>query len=135
METLADIKKAIQPMLSKWAAQTDLEIRRRQLKSGEVDWCPKRGAKDWLSLRSDKKNHSFAIAVEGQDDGSEHKNALKGFAVQLQGFISAQFGQAVPVKIEWSGIPSYVSYSVSSGESSSTLFRGEELAVDPDDWF
>ena len=149
--TLADIKKVIQPMLSKWAATFDLATQRARFDRGEgfQGYRPTRGAKNWVSLRSDKKLHTFEIGTQDPDDENEYNTALKAYAAFLEEFIELNFDQKVPVTI--GRIPTYISGTVTSGESSSTMFRGEELteplepssamvreiepAEDPDDWF
>jgi len=134
--TLAEIKKVIQPMLSKWAAQFDLTVQRRKYHNGELSqfqtWLPKRGAKNWVSLRSDKKLHIFEIGVQRPDVETEHNMAVKEYAKVLEQFIKDTFKQDVPVTI--GRIPTYTSGTVTSGESSSAVFRGEEI-TDPEEWF
>jgi hypothetical protein len=132
--TLADIKKVIQPMLSKWAAVTDLAIMRQKWENGELpNWPqPKRGSKNWLSLRSNKKMHIFEIGTQSPNEDNRHNIELKRYAQFLEEFIELNFGQTVPVVIGM--IPAYAS-TVTSGESSSTVFRGEELTDDPEEWF
>ena len=125
--TLAEIKKFVQPLLSKWAAAFDLEVMRRKFDNGELGtaWTcrPKRGAKNWVSLRSDKKTHTFEIGVQDPNDDNEYTVALRKYATHLERLIEEKFDQKVPVSI--GRIPTYT-----SGESSSTVFRGEELNDD-----
>ena len=132
--TLAEIKKVIQPMLSKWAAMTDLAIQRERWDNGEYDkeiWPrPKRGAKNWVSLRSDRLRHAFEIGTQNSGANDPHNIALKKYTLFLEQFIEQQFDQKVPVEI--GTIPTY---TVTSGESSSTVFRGEEQTGELDDWF
>jgi hypothetical protein len=133
--TLAEIKKAIQPLLSEWAAAFDLDVMRRKFDNGELgpSWTcrPKRGARNWLSLRSDRKTHTFEIGIQNFDDENEYTIATKKYAKHLEQLIEKMFDQRVPVNI--GRISTYYCGTVTSGESSSTVFRGEELG--DDDWF
>jgi hypothetical protein len=131
--TLADIKKVIQPMLSKWAALADLAIQREKFKNGDPHqpYQPRKGRKNWVSLRSDKKLHTFEIGTQDPNKEDAHNTALKAYAIFLEKFIELNYNQKVPVTIGC--IASYG--TVTSGESSSTVFRGEELAEDPEEWF
>jgi hypothetical protein len=133
--TLAEIKKFVQPLLSKWAASFDLAVMRRKFDNGELgtSWTcrPKRGAKNWVSLRSDKKTHTFEIGIQNPDEENEYTIATRKYAKHLEQLIEEKFDQKVPVNI--GRIPTYTSGTVTSGESSSTVFRGEELG--DDDWF
>lgn len=145
--TLADIKKVIQPMLSEWAATFDLATQRAAFDRGEgyQGYRPKRGYKNWVSLCSYKKLHILEIRTCKRNDENEYNIALKAYATFLEEFIELNFDKKVPVRV------AYTSGTVTSGESSSTMFRGEELteplepssamvremepAEDPDDWF
>jgi hypothetical protein len=121
--TLADIKKVIQPMLSKWAAMFDLATQRARFDRGEgfQGYRPKRGYKNWVSLCSYKKLHILEIRTCKSNDENEYNIALKAYATFLEEFIELNFDQKVPVRL------AYTSGTVTSGESSSTVFCGEEL--------
>ena len=130
--TLAEIKKFIQPLLSKWAAAFDLAVMREAFDKGELGsswtWRPKRGAKNWVSLRSDKKTHTFEIGIQEPDAENIYTIAVRKYAKHLEQIIEEEFNQKVPVNI--GRIPTYICGTVTSGESSSTVFRGQEIDED-----
>jgi hypothetical protein len=128
--TLAEIKKHIQPMLSRRAEKFDLTVMRRKYDNGELSpsWPrPKRGAKNWLSLRSDKRTYTFEIAVAASE-GSEYYVAVQEVAKLFEKEIAEIFGQTVPIRI--SKMPEYI---VTSGAHSAevTVANGSE----EDDFF
>jgi len=135
--TLAEIKKVIQPLLSKWAAAFDLAVMREAYDKGELGsswtWRPKRGAKNWVSLRSDKKTHTFEIGIQDPDNENIYTIAVRKYAKHLEQIIEEEFNQKVPVNI--GRIPTYICGTVTSGESSSTMFRGEMVEDDETEWF
>jgi hypothetical protein len=134
--TLAEIKQHIQPIVSKWAAKFDLETKRRKYDEGELSWWgyrPKRGYKDWIRIRSDKKLHIFELAIDADDKvKTEYTVATTEFAKDLEKIIERKFHQKVPVNIVQ--MTTYKG-TVTSGESSSTMFRGEMVEDDETEWF
>jgi hypothetical protein len=115
--TLAQIKKAIAPMVSAWARKTDWNAWERQFGNGEICWFLKKGSCNWLRIRSDAKRHAFTFVC----DNSSYFDAVVKFATEMEGTIKEMFHQVVPIEVErnWG--------TVTSSESSSTVFRGEEI--------
>lgn len=110
-------------MLSKWAATFDLATQRAAFDRGEgfQGYRPKRGYKNWVSLCSYKNLHILEIRTCKRNDENEYNIALKAYATFLEEFIELNFDQKVHVRV------AYTYGTVTSGESSSTMFRGEEL--------
>lgn len=120
--TLAQIKKAIAPMVSAWARKTDWNAWERQFSNGEIGWFLKKGSCNWLRIRSDAKRHAFTFVC----DNSSYFDAVVKFAMEMERTIKDMFHQVVPIEVErnWG--------TVTSSESSSTVFQGEEIEDDAD---
>lgn len=115
--TLAEIKRKIAPVVSKWARKIDWHHWDKRFSDGEIGWCPTKGSARWLRIRSDKKRHAFSFVC----DNETHYEEVARFAAAMEKAIEEEFGQVVPIDVvrNW-GV-------VTSGERSATVFRGEEL--------
>ena len=120
--TLAQIKKAIAPMVSAWARKTDWNAWERQFSNGEIGWFLKKGSCNWLRIRSDAKRHSFAFVC----DTASYYDSVVAYAKEMEATIERMFSQTVPIEVvrNWG--------TVTSGERSVTVFRGEEVEDDHD---
>lgn len=124
--TLVQIKKALQPSISKHARKIDRNRQIDEFNRGIISYLPKsRGLCNWLAVKTDANRHVLIFTVWREDYFQEVVNMAR----QLEEIIKKEFDQIVPIEVKMPPLPPVFvdvkSIGVNRGESS--------LSADDDD--